>query len=197
MVKWLHERSTPSGEDRSMTPSECMRVLELPSSASLDEVKHAYRRLAQQYHPDKHPTGSQARERFIRISEAYRLLTRVSRMTRSGRQVGSCSKCNSFGEVVRNMEGNQVCPRCALGCRQRFLPLPVMVIVRCTIPLILLALAAYLLWGCIDRPSLEAAGAAFVLSMAGLLSLAIICFRVRHCLPPPGTYRRRGPYSRA
>ena len=57
-----------------MTLRECYRVLDLPSGASLDEVKAAYRRLARQYHPDTNP-ALMARERFIAVSDAYQYLT--------------------------------------------------------------------------------------------------------------------------
>ena len=40
-------------------------------TASEDEVKQAYRRLAKQYHPDK-PTGNE--EKFKRVSEAYDII---------------------------------------------------------------------------------------------------------------------------
>lgn len=175
-----------------MTPVECMEILELPASASPDEVKHAYRRLAHQYHPDKHPSDAAARERFLRISEAYRVLNRVSRVIRTGRQVGSCSKCRVFGELVRNMEGSMVCPRCALGNRQRYLPLPILTIARCTIPLLLLGCAVVML--CYDGPA--AAGLAFILSLAGLGTLALTCFLIRDCMPVPRNHRRRRPYRR-
>lgn len=57
-----------------MTLRECYRLLELPSGASLEEVKAAYRRLARRYHPDVNPGGG-AQERFMAIAAAYQQLT--------------------------------------------------------------------------------------------------------------------------
>jgi molecular chaperone DnaJ len=51
------------------------QVLGVPDSASADEIKKAYRRLAKQYHPDANPRNSQAAERFKEISEAHAVLS--------------------------------------------------------------------------------------------------------------------------
>ena len=50
-------------------------TLELPPSASADDVKRAYRRLAQVYHPDKTGNDPYARARFGAIKEAYEILS--------------------------------------------------------------------------------------------------------------------------
>jgi molecular chaperone DnaJ len=49
-------------------------VLGVPSSASQDEIKKQYRRLAAKHHPDKNPNDAKAAERFKEISEAYTVL---------------------------------------------------------------------------------------------------------------------------
>jgi molecular chaperone DnaJ len=51
------------------------RVLGVPDSASQDEIKKAYRRLAKQYHPDANPNNASAAERFKEISEAHSVLS--------------------------------------------------------------------------------------------------------------------------
>ncbi len=53
---------------------EAYKVLELPSSATLEEVKKAYRKLAKKYHPDM-DGGKKSQALFIEIAEAYELLT--------------------------------------------------------------------------------------------------------------------------
>jgi len=53
--------------------SDYYSVLGLPKSASLDEIKKAYKKLALKYHPDKQ-TGSDT-EKFKEISEAYSILS--------------------------------------------------------------------------------------------------------------------------
>jgi molecular chaperone DnaJ len=49
-------------------------LLGIDSSASLEEVKKAYRRLAHQYHPDKNPHDPSAVDHFRLITEAYEIL---------------------------------------------------------------------------------------------------------------------------
>lgn len=57
-----------------MNLAECYRILGLESGASFDAIKAAYRRLARRYHPDVNPGSQQAKEKFIELTEAYRLL---------------------------------------------------------------------------------------------------------------------------
>ena len=49
-------------------------VLGVSASASQDEIKKQYRKLAAKHHPDKHPNDPKAAERFKEISEAYQVL---------------------------------------------------------------------------------------------------------------------------
>lgn len=50
-------------------------VLGLEKSASEDEIKKAYRRLAKQYHPDLHPGDAEAESHFKEVNEAYEILS--------------------------------------------------------------------------------------------------------------------------
>lgn len=49
-------------------------VLGVSASASQDEIKKQYRKLAAKHHPDKNPNDAKAAERFKEISEAYQVL---------------------------------------------------------------------------------------------------------------------------
>jgi molecular chaperone DnaJ len=58
-----------------MAKKDYYEVLGVPRTASADEVKTAYRRLARQYHPDVAKENPKvAEERFKEISEAYEVL---------------------------------------------------------------------------------------------------------------------------
>lgn len=49
-------------------------ILEIHKSASSEEIKRSYKRLAFEYHPDRNPGSSSAEERFKVINEAYQIL---------------------------------------------------------------------------------------------------------------------------
>ena len=50
-------------------------ILEIETSATLPEIKKAYRKLAHQYHPDKKQNDPYASAQFTEIKEAYEVLS--------------------------------------------------------------------------------------------------------------------------
>ena len=50
-------------------------ILDVPKSASADEIKKAYRKKAIQYHPDKNKGDKESEEKFKEAAEAYEVLS--------------------------------------------------------------------------------------------------------------------------
>ncbi len=57
-------------------------VLGVSKSASADEIKKAYRKLAIKYHPDKNPNDKDAEEKFKEAAEAYEVLSNPEKKQR-------------------------------------------------------------------------------------------------------------------
>jgi len=75
---------------RSRTDVDYYAVLGVPATASDEEIRRTYRRLALQWHPDRNPGDPRAEERFKEISEAYAVLMDPAkrRAWESARQAG-------------------------------------------------------------------------------------------------------------
>ncbi|MDD3787169.1 MAG: molecular chaperone DnaJ [Petrimonas sp.] len=57
-------------------------VLEVTRTATVEEIKKAYRKKAIQYHPDKNPGDHQAEEKFKEAAEAYEVLSDQNKRAR-------------------------------------------------------------------------------------------------------------------
>lgn len=60
-------------------------VLEIQRTASVEEIKKAYRKIALKCHPDRNPGDKAAEERFKEASEAYQILSDPERRTQYDR----------------------------------------------------------------------------------------------------------------
>jgi molecular chaperone DnaJ len=55
--------------------SDYYQELGVSRDAEISEIKKAYRKLAQKYHPDSNPNNKEAEEKFKKVSEAYEVLS--------------------------------------------------------------------------------------------------------------------------
>ena len=51
------------------------QILDVDKSASMADIKKAYRKLARKYHPDKNPNDAEAEKKFKQVNEAYTVLS--------------------------------------------------------------------------------------------------------------------------
>ena len=62
-----------------MTKRDYYDVLGINKSASPEQIKSAYRKLAVKYHPDKNKGDKSSEEKFKEASEAYHILSNTER----------------------------------------------------------------------------------------------------------------------
>ena len=71
-------------------------VLGVDKSASEDEIKKAYRKMAKKYHPDLHPGDAEAEKSFKEVNEAYEILSDSDKKARYD-QFGHAGVDPNFG----------------------------------------------------------------------------------------------------
>ncbi len=84
-----------------MAARDFYQVLGVPDSASQDDIKKAYRRLAKQYHPDANPGNPSAAERFKEISEAHAVLSDAEKR----KQYDHMRRLGAFDGMARQRAG--------------------------------------------------------------------------------------------
>lgn len=70
---------TGAGDPKVPAVKDLYSVLGVPRSADEKEIKRAFRKLTQQFHPDKNPGDKTAEEKFKEVSTAYEVLGDASR----------------------------------------------------------------------------------------------------------------------
>lgn len=109
-----------------MTVTDPYSTLGVSRSATPDEIKSAYRKLARQYHPDVNPGNAEAEEKFKEISQAYAILGDPEKRARYD-QTGSVDEQSfnggdffgggGFGDLFEAFFGGGQAPRARGGAR--------------------------------------------------------------------------------
>jgi curved DNA-binding protein len=96
-------------------------VLGVEKSASSEQIKKAYRKLAIKYHPDKNPGDKQAEERFKEITEAYAVLSDQEKR-RQYDQFGEAGFHQRFSQedIFRNVDLNDIFREFGIGGDELF-----------------------------------------------------------------------------
>ena len=87
-----------------MAKRDYYEILGVPRSASPDELKKAFRKLAMQFHPDKNPGDKKAEERFKELNEAYEILSDATKR-QSYDQFGHMGAQGGFKPGANPFEG--------------------------------------------------------------------------------------------
>src|SRR5690606_22524183 len=78
-------------------------VLGVGRSATPEEIKKAYRKIAIQYHPDKNPGNKEAEEKFKEAAEAYEVLSNPEKRAQYDRFGHARSGAGGYSHTM-NME---------------------------------------------------------------------------------------------
>lgn len=90
-----------------MSKRDYYEILGVSKSATADEIKKAYRKVAMQYHPDRNPGDKAAEEKFKEAAEAYEILSDADKRAqydRYGHAGVSGNGRGGFGGGGMNME---------------------------------------------------------------------------------------------
>jgi len=86
-------------------------ILGVDKSASNDEIKKSYRKLAMKYHPDRNPDNKEAEEKFKDLSEAYSVLSdeqKKSNYDQFGDPNGNLHQGFNMNDFMRNFNARDI-----------------------------------------------------------------------------------------
>ena len=96
--------------NRDWVEKDFYAILGVAPESNAEEIKKAYRKLAQTYHPDANPGNDEAEEKFKEISEAYATLSNVEQRKEYDqvRRLVASGGYSGFGPTAGGFGGQQV-----------------------------------------------------------------------------------------
>jgi len=85
-----------------MTKRDYYEILGVEKTASVEEIKSSYRKLAMKYHPDRNPGDKSAEEKFKELAEAYEVLSdqqKRSQYDKFGHEGLNSTGFHGFGDI--------------------------------------------------------------------------------------------------
>ena len=83
-------------------------ILNVPKTASANEIKKAYRKVAMKYHPDRNPDDKSAEEKFKEAAEAYSILSDPDKKNRYDQFGHAGVNQNAGGGGFQGMDINDI-----------------------------------------------------------------------------------------
>lgn len=89
------------------TQRDYYEILNLSKTASADDIKRSYRKLAMKYHPDRNPDNAEAESKFKELAEAYEVLSDDKKRSRYD-QYGHAGLQGSAGHDFSSMDAGDI-----------------------------------------------------------------------------------------
>src|SRR5215213_3186965 len=91
-----------------MSKRDYYEILSVTKTASADEIKKAYRKVAMQYHPDRNPGDKGAEDKFKEAAEAYEVLSDADKRAQYDRFGHAGVSGNGRGHAGGNMNMDDI-----------------------------------------------------------------------------------------
>lgn len=100
----------PTQREANMAFVDYYKTLGVAKTATQDEIKKAYRKLARKYHPDLNPNDEEAKKKFQELNEANEVLTDTEKRKKYDQYGENWKHGEAYGQQQRQSSGGQQNP---------------------------------------------------------------------------------------